>query len=173
MMIRIERPQDATTGSTTLVNGDAISTIQIVKLLPMSGPITDASNAAPIVVTSAGHGLVTGDRVVVTGVKGNTAANGNWTITFVDLNRFSLNGSAGNGALVGDGATWTFAEDLYGLGIRIVGQSSVVVVAQMSPGNQLTLAALIQARDGIWSDIQAGKQAIVVKGSDLPIMKGP
>lgn len=67
--------------------------------------ITGASNAAPIVITSAGHGLSTGDAISVSGVAGNTAANGVFTITKVDDNTFSLNGSTGNAAYT-SGGTW-------------------------------------------------------------------
>lgn len=55
------------------------------------------SNATPIVVTRIGHGLNTGDVVVVTGVTGNTNANGTWDITVINANSFSLDGSSGNG----------------------------------------------------------------------------
>jgi uncharacterized phiE125 gp8 family phage protein len=60
--------------------------------------ITGATNAAPIVVTSADHGLLTGDRIRVEDVEGTTAANGTWTVTGVDDNDFSLQGSTGNAA---------------------------------------------------------------------------
>lgn len=69
------------------------------------GTITNASNATPIVITSASHGLNTGTRVTISGVNGNTAANGTFTITQIDANTFSLNGSAGNGAYT-SGGTW-------------------------------------------------------------------
>ena len=71
--------------------------------------ITGATNASPIVVTSAAHGLVTGSQVTITGVTGNTAANGIWTVTVVDANRFSLNASTGSGSYSG-GGMWTEAE---------------------------------------------------------------
>src|SRR4051812_34371748 len=61
-----------------------------------SGVVTGATNATPIVVTSAGHGLTTGTRVTVSSVGGNTAANGTFTITRVDADTFSLNSSVGN-----------------------------------------------------------------------------
>lgn len=60
--------------------------------------ITGATNANPIVITANGHGLQTGDTAVIHSVQGNTAANGTWTVTRVDANTFSLNGSTGNGA---------------------------------------------------------------------------
>ena len=61
--------------------------------------VTDATNATPIVVTCSGsHGFTSGDTVYITGVVGNTAANGTWTILSTGATTFSLNGSAGNGA---------------------------------------------------------------------------
>lgn len=67
--------------------------------------ITGASNVAPIVITSTAHGLSTGDAISVSGVAGNTAANGVFTITKVDDNSFSLNGTTGNAAYT-SGGTW-------------------------------------------------------------------
>ncbi len=71
-----------------------------------TGNITGATNATPIVVTSANHRLQTGMRVTVASVGGNTAANGTWVITVVDANSFSLDTSVGNGAYT-SGGTWT------------------------------------------------------------------
>lgn len=66
--------------------------------------ITGATNVSPIVITtSSPHNLTTGDLVVITGVTGNTAANGSWTITVTGASTFSLNGSTGNGAYVSGG----------------------------------------------------------------------
>ena len=71
-----------------------------------SGAITGATNASPIVITSAAHGLTTGTLVTISGVLGNTAANGTFTVTVIDPNTFSLQGSTGNGAYT-SGGTWT------------------------------------------------------------------
>jgi len=70
-----------------------------------TGAITGASNASPIVITSAGHGLDSGERVTVSGCVGNTAANGTWPVTWVSSSQFSLDGSVGNGAWT-SGGTW-------------------------------------------------------------------
>ncbi len=70
-----------------------------------SGTVTAATNASPIVITSAAHGLTTGARATVADVTGNTAANGTFTVTRVDANTFSLDSSTGNGAYV-SGGTW-------------------------------------------------------------------
>lgn len=72
-----------------------------------AGAITAASNTAPILITSAGHGLLTGDQISVNGVNGNTAANGPFTVTFVDADTFSLDGSDGTTSLpYGGGGIW-------------------------------------------------------------------
>ena len=66
--------------------------------------VSAATNATPIVITtSAVHGLVTGDTVVITGAAGNTAANGTWEVTVTSTTQFSLTGSAGNGAWTSGG----------------------------------------------------------------------
>lgn len=80
-----------------------------------SGNITGATNASPIVITSAGHGLNTGTRVKNASVGGNTAANGYFVVTRVDANTFSLDGSTGNGSYT-SGGTWHVA-GLYALSI--------------------------------------------------------
>ncbi len=69
------------------------------------GDVTGATNATPIVITSATHGLSTGTRVTVASVGGNTAANGTWIVTRLDANTFSLDTSVGNGAYT-SGGTW-------------------------------------------------------------------
>lgn len=65
--------------------------------------ITDASNETPIVITSSNHGRSTGDVVAISDVLGNTAANGNWTITKIDDDTFSLDDSSGNGTYTSGG----------------------------------------------------------------------
>lgn len=84
-----------------------------------SGTVTGATNASPIVITSTAHGLTTGTRVTVAGVGGNTAANGDFTITKIDANTFSLDGSTGNGAYT-SGGTW-HVSGLYGFTLSVTG----------------------------------------------------
>lgn len=85
-----------------------------------NGTITAATNASPIVITSAAHGLSRGDIVYITGVLGNTAANGYWVVDNPATNTFELNeftrdengeidrylSSSGNGAWT-SGGTWS------------------------------------------------------------------
>lgn len=64
--------------------------------------ITAATNATPIEVTfTAGHSRMTGERIAIAGVTGNTAANGIWTLTMTATNTGTLNGSVGNGTFGG------------------------------------------------------------------------
>lgn len=65
--------------------------------------ITAASNASPIVVTAT-NTFSNDDVVTITGVTGNTAANGTWRITGVSGTAFTLDGSVGNGAYVSGGS---------------------------------------------------------------------
>lgn len=66
--------------------------------------VTAATNASPIQITTAGgHKFTTGDSVTITGVGGNTAANGTFTITVINTTTFTLNGTTGNGAYTSGG----------------------------------------------------------------------
>src|SRR5574344_1771518 len=65
--------------------------------------VSNATNATPIVITAVGHGFLTGDKVQISGVGGNTAANGVFTITKIGTDTFSLDGSVGNGAFTTNG----------------------------------------------------------------------
>lgn len=68
-----------------------------------TGSITGATNANPIVITSANHGLQNGLKVTITGVGGNTAANTTAVVANKTTNTFELQGVAGNGAYTSGG----------------------------------------------------------------------
>lgn len=57
-------------------------------------------------ITSAAHGLSTGKRVVVASVGGTVEANGRWTVTVVDANSFTLDGSVFANAYTSGGTWW-------------------------------------------------------------------
>lgn len=98
---------------TTLVSGNENTVVFDFTTTSTSSPtinqdattkaITSATNATPIVITAVSHGFNTGDKVYITGVGGNTAANGTWVITRLTADTFSLNGSVGNGAYTSGG----------------------------------------------------------------------
>lgn len=52
--------------------------------------IVSSTNANPIVVTTAAHGLATGAVVSITGHLVNTSANGAWTVTVLTTTTFSI-----------------------------------------------------------------------------------
>src|SRR5574344_523410 len=66
--------------------------------------VSNATNATTIVVTAVAHSFLTGDKVYISGVGGNTAANGTFTITKLGTDTFSLDGSVGNGAFSSNGS---------------------------------------------------------------------
>ena len=82
-----------------------------------AGVISDASNATPIVITDAAHGLTQGTRITVAGVLVNTAANGSFNIgsAILTASTFSLDGSVGNGNY-GGGGSWN-TSGLYAIDI--------------------------------------------------------
>jgi len=68
--------------------------------------VTDSSGLVKI--THAGHGYATGDRVYVKDVQGVTVANGQWYVTVINANNFTLDDSvfagtytSGTGEVVG------------------------------------------------------------------------
>lgn len=82
--------------------------------------IIDASDTNPIIVTTTtNHGLSGSETVFISGVTGNTAANGFWKVTVTSVSSFALSSSSGNGAYVSGGTVnvctvATFAADLSG-----------------------------------------------------------
>lgn len=66
--------------------------------------ITGATNATPIVITSTSHGFSNGDRVLISRVGGNTAANGLFVIANVAANTFELTDPVTGSNVAGSGA---------------------------------------------------------------------
>jgi hypothetical protein len=90
--------------------GTAVAVMQLAVAPEASKTITGATNATPIVVTSTAHGYSNGDEIVITGVGGNTAANGTFVVASATANTYALttlNGTnvAGNGAYTSGGTS--------------------------------------------------------------------
>lgn len=91
---------------------DAIADAQLSVTLgdpSRQGPVTNATNASPIVITSSGHGLEPGQEVVICRCEGNLAANGVQTVSAVTTDTFTLGDSAGSGAFEPGKAYWILA----------------------------------------------------------------
>ena len=73
--------------------------------LPTATAITATANngAGLIRVTSAAHGLASGDVVQILGIVGTVEANSNWLVTYVSATQFDLVGSAYAAAWVSGG----------------------------------------------------------------------
>ncbi len=90
--------------SSTLVNPQVSDTP-----LGLPSNITAATNASPIVITAPGHGLIHGNVVTISGVAGNTAANGTYVVLSPAGDSFALHQLdsfspvAGNGTYSGSG----------------------------------------------------------------------
>lgn len=74
--------------------------------------IQGATWATPIVINLPSHPFSDNDIVYVDEIiTGNTAANGQWTITKVDADHFSLNNSVGNGLWTTGGIVYLFSKN--------------------------------------------------------------
>lgn len=121
---------------------------------PICGQIkvVGATNASPIQITleAAAPQLKTGDEVVVSGVGGNTAANGTFVWTRITDTIGTLNGSAGNAAFTTSGwmkskdapnPVWNttassgrFTVQEWGFNRRDIGEWNRMTTAGCSPG---------------------------------------
>lgn len=131
-----------------------------------AGAITLATNATPIQITSAGHMLFTGNVVVVSGVTANAAANGTWSITVVDINNFTLDGSMGSGVGTNGNWVWYSSPDanhtLIELDpINIPTDATIVSEAGFDPTVVHADWQLLKGRSGLFTF-----QNITVDGSD-------
>ena len=79
-------------------NAGSVAFDTIVPWINSGVAITAATNATPIVITTATHGVSAGDEVYISGVQGNTAANGTWIAAAVSGTTITLTGSVGNAA---------------------------------------------------------------------------
>jgi len=88
----------ATTYDIFCYSNSGVPTLELNAWRNSGQAITGATNATPIVITANSHGLSNGDEVYISGVLGNTAANGTWTVANIAANTFELSTSVGNGA---------------------------------------------------------------------------
>lgn len=102
-----------------------------------TGTVTDATNAAPIVITTAAaHGLTTGATVKIEGVGGNTEANNLWVVTVLSSTTFSLDESSGGADYTGSG---TFTS----------GVSTVTYTSLQAPSDpKVTRRQVLRTTDG-------------------------
>ena len=103
--------------------------------------ITGATNTTPIQITynvNTLTGFQTGQKVTISGVLGNTAANGTWTITSTGSNTMLLNASSGNGTYTANTGTVTRTGYTGGQGLSY--NSKIILQSPHSAGWQVRLA---------------------------------
>ncbi len=97
------------------INGDGVPDIAVSTAITTGGITnTSASGTTPITIdTNSTTGLANGDTVTISGVQGDTAANGTWTITNVVAGgghgpapSFQLVGSTANANATANTGTW-------------------------------------------------------------------
>jgi len=147
-----------------------------------SAAITDASNAGPITISTDGpHHFESGDNVSIWDVRGNTSANGAWTIEVKSPTSFTLRGSAGNGAYVGrtgsaglvngmyiipkDVSTRTYPEDLKKTALP---SAKLTQWLNDCPAKEKFLVLDCCHAGGAKGGPVVGGRAVYVEGKDVP-----
>lgn len=134
---------------------DSLGTILVPANL--SGTITNATNANPIVLTTTlPHGLVNGDTVTISLVTGNTAANGVQVVTVIDANDFSIP-VAGNGSYVSGGVFST--ANGAAIPLASVSQPHWAFFQNLDPANYVQLKNGLAG--AVFARLQAGEPAFL------------
>lgn len=158
---------------------------QSVLLNPSSGQvaITDASQTAPIQITSGTpHLLTTGQIVLVDSVNGNTSANGIWSATVTGPLTFTLDNSTANSAYIGGGTFTTGVASIIYSNVAIPLDPKVVgrQILRNKDGNANTFYIDIDTADltsDIFistqssSDLQNGVALFDSAGNDLAVTR--
>lgn len=122
--------------------------------------ITGATNATPIVVTSTAHGYSNGDFVSISGVGGNTAANGVFKVANQTANTYELTDSAGadvagNGTYTSGGTSYLCFACQPAAGVQfelrqlnvVAGDGAALAVEQYVGVSKLTNGVTLQVRN--------------------------
>jgi hypothetical protein len=144
--------ETATTYVNQQQNGTAVQadTVRGSKA-PVYKPITAVTKTASalITITSNGHGFLTGDRVLISGVGITTGPNpnGQWLIIVLNANSFTLTGS-----ISGPAGTYTVSAATTALKLAVSANGTVIPY-----GAGLTGHILIQIVDSndVWRDVTA------------------
>lgn len=97
-------------------------------------------------VTSPGHGLATGDAIVIAEVQGIPQVNGQWAITVVDADTFTVNNLVVTSGFYTTGGYWT-------LGIKTVIYGAVPVPTEAKVKRRQILRNLSGNLDVLYVDI--------------------
>lgn len=89
----------------SIADNDHIYVCTVAGTAGANAAITGAANngSGLIRITSAGHGMVTGNQITIAGVVGTTEANASWTITVISSSTYDLQASTFTNAYVSGG----------------------------------------------------------------------
>jgi len=156
-----------------LGTGEQVSLFVDVDIQSAATPVLvtgcTGNGVSPIVLTvSSTSALQTGSMVGVSGVGGNTAANGGFICTVVDGTHVSLNGTTGNGAYTSGGSLLPadFGHFKREIVVRNVGGNLVVNAQGTTSDTDLTIPAS-PSNEG--SSLSGTLCQIVVSGTTLAV----
>jgi hypothetical protein len=95
-----------------LVDEDRVATIESIAVTDEEGSITAISTASPPVVTSAAHGLSTGNIITISDSNCTPSVDGSWEITVIDANTFSIDTTV---SVAGTQGNWEYSVTTYTL----------------------------------------------------------
>ncbi len=136
--------------------------------------ITAVSSNGPIVITTNTSTLVNGSQVTISGVNGNMAANGTWTVANVTATSFTIEDESGNPVL-GNGkftsspkAAW--ASSIFGDTIL-----SVVPTGNTDPTTGKEVILVATNANGIWRSVDGGARTSCrsISRSAIPSTRTP
>jgi hypothetical protein len=122
--------------------------------------ITSIAASNPSIVTSAGHGLSPGDKIVVTGSNSIPLINGIQTVTVLSPDTFSV---AVNVTTAGTTGSWQIYRKPITAITKITAQNPAVVT---SPGHGLSMGASIIIAGSDSNPTIDGYQAVIVQSPD-------
>lgn len=98
------------------------TTYEVDNISPLSGLITNISATNPIVITSANHGLVSNDKIQITGSDSTPSVDGNYTVTYIDENNFSVESFDVEPVvtLLGTTGNWAKLVEVYSIQLDVV-----------------------------------------------------
>ena len=153
----ITNPGTALTCNSTI----SVSGSMVVASDSITG-VTNSSTGPIIITTNSTAALTTGETVTISGVGGNLAANGIYTITVINSTEFSLNGTTGSGNYT-SGGTWSLSllsllagktimlriAGVNNQGLLLVGVDNVQATVTFSDTTPPTLTGLALRNPGI------------------------
>jgi len=163
---RLERQvEDLSLGTT---DGSGNFTGNIFSPLGLKGNITNVTQANPAQVTSVNHNLVTGDRILITGVQGMTQLNNiNYTVTFVNANNFTIGIDSTGFTAYTSGGLW---QNLSQLGAAVV-PGSITITDGVNVFTDNSMGVLTGVPGGIGTiNYSTGVITITVGAANAPLV---